>query len=352
MDVGTYSIPCVADWNGDGLPDLIVGYQPAWKIAVYTNHGTLGQPAFDGFGNMQADGADLVYSPAYSCGSPAPWVCDYDQDGKRDLLVGDGASGRIWFYKNVGTDASPVLAAGVQLLLNGSPLSVGARATPYVCDWDGDGLKDLFSGDANGYVHWFKNVGTAQAPVYTSDVRLQTVQAGSTNDLVLGLRSVVRVCDWDGDGRMDLVGAGNSYAGWCRNLSTTATPVLAAPVALQTPAPAGSLANLNTGSRMRLDVADWNHDGVPDVLIGDSTGGVFYYEGYHFAWRETTCPQAGVTVLKWNSAPYLRYKVAGGSTVTNLTTTLAPNVLSAGTVTCWTNSSPDRTGFFRVGILP
>jgi hypothetical protein len=33
LDVGNYAIPCVADWNGDGRKDLLVGYQTAGKIA-------------------------------------------------------------------------------------------------------------------------------------------------------------------------------------------------------------------------------------------------------------------------------------------------------------------------------
>ena len=33
LDVGSYAIPCVADWNGDGRKDLLVGYQTASKVA-------------------------------------------------------------------------------------------------------------------------------------------------------------------------------------------------------------------------------------------------------------------------------------------------------------------------------
>ena len=347
LDLGTYAIPCVADWNGDGLPDLIVGYQPDWKIALFTNSGTLAQPVFTSFVNLQAGGAD-IYVPASGCGSPAPFVCDYDHDGKRDLLLGDGGNGKVYFYKNTNTDARPILVPGVTLKLGAADLTVTNRATPYVYDWDGDGLKDLLCGDGNGNVHFFKNVGTAQAPAYATEVK---VQAGGTN-VQFGIRSVIRMFDWNGDGKMDLIGTGDTYAGWCRNIGSGTTPTLAAPVALQVPAASGSLANLSTGSRMRFDVTDWNHDGAPDLVIGDSSGAVFLFEGYRFGFQTLSCPAPGSVVLKWDSARYLRYKVLGGTSVTNLNTTWAASVASEGKTTCWTNTTSDQARFYRVGILP
>ena len=346
--VGTYAIPCVADWNGDGLPDLLVGYEPAWKVALYTNSGTLAQPVFTTSVNLQAGGVDLVYSPAYGCGSPAPWVCDYDHDGRRDLLVGDGGSGKVFFYQNTNTDAQPILAPGVALKLGAADLSVGIRATPYVVDWDGDGLDDLLCGDGNGYVHFFKNVGTAQVPAYSSDVYV-TAGGSSVN---FGIRSVVRVCDWDGDGKPDLLGTGDTYAGWCRNTGSGLPPVLAAPVALQAPTAAGSLANLSTGARMRFDVADWNHDGTPDLLVGDSSGAVYLFEGYPFAFQQVGCPEAGSCVLRWASAAYLRYQVLGGTTADDLNTPWAASVASEGKTTCWTNAASDAMRFYRLRLLP
>jgi len=61
-------------------------------------------------------------------------VCDYDHDGKRDLLVGEGASGYVYFYRNTNTDAQPILDTGVRLMVGSSPLTVTLRATPYIFD--------------------------------------------------------------------------------------------------------------------------------------------------------------------------------------------------------------------------
>jgi hypothetical protein len=47
-------------------------------------------------------------------GHAAPLVVDFDGDGKNDLLVGQFGGGTLWFYKNIGTNARPKYAAGLQ----------------------------------------------------------------------------------------------------------------------------------------------------------------------------------------------------------------------------------------------
>jgi hypothetical protein len=127
----------VADWNGDGRKDLLVGYQTAGKVALYLNVGTDVSPVFTSYTNLQAGGVDIVHTSS-GCGAPAPFVCDYDGDGMRDLLVGDGNSGYVYFYRNTNTDAAPILAPGVRLMVGSNPLTVTYRATPYLYEWDGD----------------------------------------------------------------------------------------------------------------------------------------------------------------------------------------------------------------------
>lgn len=47
-------------------------------------------------------------------GHAAPFVGDFDGDGINDLLVGQFGDGLLWIYRNVGSNADPKLAAGVQ----------------------------------------------------------------------------------------------------------------------------------------------------------------------------------------------------------------------------------------------
>jgi hypothetical protein len=47
-------------------------------------------------------------------GHAAPFVGDYDGDKIPDLLVGQFGDGILWIYRNEGTAARPKLAAGVK----------------------------------------------------------------------------------------------------------------------------------------------------------------------------------------------------------------------------------------------
>ena len=52
-------------------------------------------------------------------GHAAPFVADFDGDGVPDLLVGQFGEGKLWIYHNEGTAAAPKLAAG-QLFKDGA----------------------------------------------------------------------------------------------------------------------------------------------------------------------------------------------------------------------------------------
>lgn len=47
-------------------------------------------------------------------GHAAPCVCDFDGNGIQDLLVGQFGSGALWVYLNEGTNDKPSLAAGIK----------------------------------------------------------------------------------------------------------------------------------------------------------------------------------------------------------------------------------------------
>lgn len=347
LDPGTHAIPCVSDWNNNGLKDLIVGYRTEDKVALYLNRATDLQPVFTSFENIQAAGED-IHHPSGGCGAPAPWVCDYDSDGEKDLLVGTGAEGYVYLYWNANTDADPVLAGGVLLTVGSLTLDVGARATPYVHDWDEDGLNDLLCGDGNGNAHFFKNVGTAQSPSYTNDL---LIQAGGVA-VDFGSRSAIRVCDWDGDGLKDLLGSANNNVSWCRNVGTNARPLLNAPAPLRAPVQGTGLANIDTGYRMRLEVVDWNNDNVTDLLIGDDEGYIFLYEGYYLEFTRIDIQSDGNLIIEWNSADYLAYKILLGKNLNSLSAA-ASNWPSGGKVTTWSEcvgSCVDNARFYRIEV--
>jgi hypothetical protein len=55
VEVG-HSAPFVADWDGDGKKDLLVGQYGGGQLRIYRNSGTQAQPEFKGFEWFRAGG--------------------------------------------------------------------------------------------------------------------------------------------------------------------------------------------------------------------------------------------------------------------------------------------------------
>ncbi|MFC1587070.1 hypothetical protein ACFL54_02065 [Planctomycetota bacterium] len=52
-------VPCVTDWNNDGKKDLVVGQFSGGKIRLYLNCGSDKQPKFKGFSFLSAGGQEI-----------------------------------------------------------------------------------------------------------------------------------------------------------------------------------------------------------------------------------------------------------------------------------------------------
>ncbi len=275
-----YSVPSVADWNNDGLPDLIVGEgggaYPDAKVRVYLNEGTAEAPQFSGFVYAQSGGVDLI-APGSGCLGLFPRVVHWDGDGRKDLLIGQ-SDGIVKVFLNNATDEAPAFDGGTVLQL-GEPgskvdLDVGYRATPSVVDWNSDGVKDLVVGAMDSKVHVFINEGTDAAP----DFRVAAeAQSGGSALLVPSARSSPTVLDVDGDGKKDLV-AGNTNGELLLygNVGTDAAPTFAGYVPIEAD---GVAIDLPGTPRSRPCLCDWTGDGVTDVVIGAADGNVHLYMG-------------------------------------------------------------------------
>lgn len=148
LNVGNRASPVVIDWNNDGRKDLVVGDDDGY-VRLYLNTGTNSAPAFTNYTRLKAGGNDIRNS--YSA---SPEVCDLDDDGKKDLLVSD-YSGYVYFYRNTGEDANPTFANGERLRASGSYMKVGSYARLDVADWDEDGDLDILLGETDAYINLF-----------------------------------------------------------------------------------------------------------------------------------------------------------------------------------------------------
>jgi len=183
----------MADWDDDGNKDVVVG-DGLGRVRWYRNTGTDDTPRFTLAGYLRGAGVDIQVP-----GLAAPVVVDWNADGKKDLLVGDGA-GRVTVFLNTGTDAAPVLAAGTAISLPDVGTS-RANARPFITDLNQDGKKDLLVGDVNGRIYTFINSGTDAAPAFTSSGTL----TGQGGQVVVSSNAVPFIVDWDDNSMRDVV---------------------------------------------------------------------------------------------------------------------------------------------------
>jgi len=182
------------DWDEDGRKDLILGERDG-HIRIYLNTNTDADPVFSGYTYVQMGGSD--FDVGYTS---SPYICDWDNDGDKDLLCGEDG-GTVWLLVNTGTNASPVFPTYSVIQNDEADLDVGTRACPVVVDWDDDGKKDLLVGETYGNIRFFPNTGTDPAPLFAGSTLLDA--GGSTIDV--GYYARFEVADWDEDGTLDLL---------------------------------------------------------------------------------------------------------------------------------------------------
>ncbi|HEX6132807.1 MAG TPA: VCBS repeat-containing protein [Longimicrobiales bacterium] len=182
--------PAVADLNGDGLADLLLG---TWNdhVLFFTNAGTPQQPEW------VQDTTRTIRLTRGSNSTPA--LVDIDGDGDLDLFVGE-ASGTLNFYRNTGTAADPQFELVSDEF---DAIDVGRRSHPAFVDLDRDGDFDMIVGREEGGGVVYRNDGGRTQPRFVEDVSLL---------LPLPPLGSPFFADLDGDGAPELV-SGNLSGG-------------------------------------------------------------------------------------------------------------------------------------------
>jgi len=133
-----------------------------------------------------------------------PFVVDWNEDGRKDLLVGQegiGSACNVFVYLNQGADSLPVFEDSTPVLSGGSPIS-SWRCAPVTEDLDRDGRKDLVLGEWYSSVRFYCNVGTNRQPVFSGFVNLVPPDPDS---FLNGNPPRINFVDWDGDSDRDMV---------------------------------------------------------------------------------------------------------------------------------------------------
>jgi len=336
------------DYEGDGDLDLIAGIDDwadyGWDNAFneqgeWTNgdlHGYLylvlnEQGTFVNKGRLRANGEDIdVY------GNPTPNMVDFDDDGDLDIICGEFVDRFSWF-ENIGTRQAPQYAEGRFLENDQGLIKMDLEMMkPVAVDWNGDRHTDLIVGDEDGRVAYIENTGQVkdQMPQFKSPFYFKQ-QMGDIN--FGGLVTPFSV-DWDDDGDEDLI-SGNTagYIGFIENLGGEKLPRWAAPTYLEAD---GEIIRIMAGENgsiqgpcerkwgyTTLSVADWDDDGLKDIVVNSIWGKVVWYKnigkkgapkltakgGVKVNWDGNTVPKPAWNwwdpnqhqlVTQWRTTPY------------------------------------------------
>ena len=216
-------------------------------------------------------------------------VADWDGDGLPDIIA-NSIWGKIVWFRNIGTRTAPKLAAAqpVEVQWPGRPakspytwwepvgneLVTQWRTTPVAADWTGDGLVDLVMMDHEGYLALYRRQRNSKGDLELlpgertlcdaqgNPLRLNAGQGGRSG------RRKLCVVDWDGDGQLDLL-VNSKNANWLRQSGQRDRKWL---LEDRGPLAADNIEAHDVGPT----TVDWDGNGVPDLLAGGEDGHFYY----------------------------------------------------------------------------
>ena len=267
IDLGESAAPTLADMDGDGDADMLVGY-----AGNLTDKGTRsGLWYFENKGTPTDATFDLIttdYLGLTQASQPItytqPQLVDMDGNQSPDLVltarIGRAVQIRVFYNQaprgslarfNV-ADAKPITLPG----------NFGAGELPTFIDVDRDGIMDVLVGKESGAIEYLRNTGTNGNPVFA----LQNPAFGGFKPDNLTRTRSLAIADLNGDQRPELIiGSSDGKLLLYRFPDQPDQPSVLL----------DSLKNLvNPGTGLIVSAADLDGDQLPDLIVGTVAGGL------------------------------------------------------------------------------
>ncbi len=291
VDLGALTAPRVYDWDHDGRDDLLCG-NGLGSIVFLRNLGGY-PPRWDAPVLLQAGGHTInLRPPSANWGYTTLDVGLWDEDDLPDLLV-NNHDGKVVWFRNKGSQAHPVLEAAqpVKVDWHGQPqrppwvpghgapddLIAPWRTSPLIYDFNDDGFNDLVMLDAHGYLAVYLRKKKADGTLILTPPRRSFVDTAG-HPILLNQRTgsssgrlKIDLDDWDGDGLDDLIVSSKPAVDWFKGQGIRH--------GMMTLVYMGRIISRTLMGHTDGPVTcDWNHDHIPDLLVGTETGAFWYWQ--------------------------------------------------------------------------
>ena len=264
-EINSSTHPELADLDGDGDPDLVVGNNTADDIRYFINDNAAPE-----FINPLIDntGTDSPFNGVNVASKSSPSFADLDDDGDPDLILGQG-DGSVSYFENTGTSTNPIYIEETGASNPFDGIDVGDTSTPSLADLDGDGTLDAVIGAADGSLNYYQNTGDVNNPAFS----LVTGTDSPVDGISATSDSSPTFVDLDDDGDLDLVlGNDTFYLKYYENTGNSTNPAFVEQTGTDNP-----FDNQPVGEKSNAGFADIDNDGDLDALVGRGGHGEMSY---------------------------------------------------------------------------
>ncbi|MEE8433966.1 MAG: VCBS repeat-containing protein [bacterium] len=272
VDVGTLSVPFAADLDGDGDPDLLVG-NSIGNVVHYENVGgkktprmTLRNVSFGGFKGVT---------------TTSPALFHWDPKSEADLVVGNRNGWLLPAVRNPGEKLNSAKAYLAQSPWQG--LKASEYSAPLFVNLSGNPGPDLLVGTGSGALLYWQYEGSMDAQ------KMAAVDKPGRSNIVGNTVSTTEPISLAG---IETNGADN------KSPSTTSDPTRKPPKAVPLPLEPlfkyerSPLETLKPGRSSKPAFFDYNGDGRPDLVVGTRDGRLVllinHLSGGKTAWAKIT----------------------------------------------------------------